>query len=260
MERRILVIDVGGTHVKLHVSGDPEAVKLPSGPRLSPRHMVSMVIAAAADRGWKFDAVSLGVPAPVVRGRVAREPANLGKGWTTFDFRAALRRPVRIVNDAAMQALGSYRRGTMLFLGLGTGLGSALVADGILVPMELARMPYRDGEIEEYVGERALRRFGKRRWRRHVDEVVRAVSAAFVADEVVLGGGNARRLTSLPDGCRLGSNELAFVGGERLWQTSREAHHRRFSAPGRRRTGRRPSPRPRPAARAERSRDPGDRR
>ena len=229
---RILVIDVGGTHVKVHVSGETEAVKLPSGPRLSPRRMVAEVIEAAADRGWEFDAVSVGVPAPVVRGRVAREPANLGKGWTRFDFRAALRKPLRIVNDAAMQALGSYRRGTMLFLGLGTGLGSALVTEGVLLPMELARMPYREGELEDYVGERALLKFGKRRWRRHVQDVVQAVSAAFVADEVVLGGGNARRLKKLPDGCRLGSNELAFLGGERLWHTSGDAHHRRFDAPG----------------------------
>ncbi len=230
MKERILVVDVGGTNVKLHVSGNREVVKLPSGPRLSPRRMTSLVGEAVVSRGWKFDAVSLGIPAPVVRGRVVRDPANLGRGWTRFDFRAALRKPLCIVNDAAMQALGSYRSGTMLFLGLGTGLGSALVTDGVLVPMELARLPYRDGELEDYVGERALRRLGKRRWRRHVADAVRTVAAAFVADEVVLGGGNARHLKELPDGCRLGSNELAFRGGERLWHGSGEAHHRRFGA------------------------------
>jgi polyphosphate glucokinase len=237
-ERRILVVDVGGTNVKLHVTGSDDVAKIPSGRRMTARRTVAEVLEAAAERGWTFDAVSVGIPAPVVRGRVAHDPANLGKGWTRFDFRAALGKPVRVVNDAAMQALGSYRGGTMLFLGLGTGLGSALVADGVLVPMELARMPYRDGELEDYVGERALERFGKRRWRRHVAEVVRAVSAAFVADEVVLGGGNSRRLKELPEGCRLGSNELAFVGGERLWQAGDDAHHGRFgAASAARRTG-----------------------
>jgi polyphosphate glucokinase len=217
--KRILVLDVGGTHVKLHVTGEPEVVKLPSGPRLTPQRMMKAALAAAKERGWRFDAVTIGVPAPVLRGKVALEPANLGRGWTRFAFGRAARKPVRLVNDAAMQALGSYRgRGTMLFLGLGTGLGSALVVDGVLVPLELARLPFGGGELEDQVGERALLRMGKPRWRKRVDEVVRAVSAAFVADEVVLGGGNARKLKVLPPKARLGSNTYAIVGGERLWE------------------------------------------
>jgi polyphosphate glucokinase len=215
---RTLVIDVGGTHVKLHVTGARELVKLASGKRLTPRRMLTEVLAVARERGWRFDRVTIGVPAPVVRGKVALEPANLGRGWTRFAFGRAIKKPVRILNDAAMQALGSYRgRGTMLFLGLGTGLGSALVVDGVLVPMELARLPFGEGELEDQVGERALLRLGKTRWRRQVDRVVRAVTAAFVADEVVLGGGNARKLKVLPPKARLGSNEFAIVGGERCW-------------------------------------------
>jgi predicted NBD/HSP70 family sugar kinase len=233
MRKRILVIDVGGTHVKLHLSGGPETVKLPSGPSLTPARLVRAVRTAATERGWEFDAVSLGVPAPVVRGAIVREPANLGAGWTRFDFSTALGKPLRLVNDAAMQALGSWRDGTMLFLGLGTGLGSALVVDGVLVPMELARFPYRGGELEDAVGERALRADGKRRWRRRVAAVVAAVAAAFVVDEVVLGGGNAARLKELPKGARLGSNALAVVGGERLWSEATGAQHARFAAPGR---------------------------
>ncbi len=217
MGKRILVLDVGGNHVKLHVTGQDETLKIPSGPALTPRRMLAAVRRATAARGWQFDAVSIGVPAPVARGEVLREPANLGRGWIGFNFAGALGKPVRVVNDAAMQALGSYRVGTMLFLGLGAGLGSALVVDGILVPMELARLPYGKGELEDRVGERALLRVGKRRWRRHVADVVKAVAAAFVVDEVVLGGGNARHLEDLPEGARLGSNALAIDGGERLW-------------------------------------------
>jgi polyphosphate glucokinase len=180
--------------------------------------MMKAVLAAARERGWRFDAVTIGVPAPVAGGKIALEPANLGRGWTRFAFGRAARKPVRLMNDAAMQALGSYRgRGTMLFLGLGTGLGSALVVDGVLVPMELARLPFGHGELEDQVGERALLRLGKARWRKHVDEAVRAVTAAFVADEVVLGGGNARKLKVLPPKARLGANAFAIVGGERVW-------------------------------------------
>ena len=227
LRKKILVLDVGGNHVKLHLTGQDETLKIPSGPALTPRRMLAAVRRAMAPRGWQFDAVSIGIPAPVVRGEVVREPANLGPGWTRFDFAGAVRKPVRIVNDAGMQALGSYQGGTMLFLGLGTGLGSALVVDGILVPMELARLPYGKGELEDQVGERALLRLGKRRWRRRVLDVVNAVAAAFVVDEVVLGGGNARHLRDLPKGIRLGSNALAMVGGERLW---REPPFARLSA------------------------------
>ncbi|HET6440155.1 MAG TPA: ROK family protein [Anaeromyxobacter sp.] len=218
MVKRILVIDVGGTHVKLHVTGQAQTLKIPSGRRLTPERMMRESLRAAREQGWRFDAITVGIPSPIVAGRVSLEPANLGHGWTRFAFSRAARKPVRLVNDAAMQALGSYRgKGTMLFLGLGTGLGAALVTDGSLVPLELARLPYLDGELEDYVGERALRRMGKARWRDTVDEVVRAVAAAFVVDEVVLGGGNARKLKELPPRTRLGSNALAMVGGERLW-------------------------------------------
>jgi hypothetical protein len=216
--RRILVVDVGGNHVKLHVTGQRDVLEIASGPKLTPRRMMAAIGEAARARGWQYDAISLGVPAPVVRGKVVREPVNLGPGWTRFDFHRAAGKPLLIVNDAAMQALGSYQGGTMLFLGLGTGIGSALVMDGVLVPMELARLPYRGGELEDYVGERALERAGKRRWRKRVAEMVRAVTTAFVVDEVVLGGGNSRHLKKLPDGCRLGSNAFAVVGGERLWR------------------------------------------
>ena len=229
--RRILVIDVGGSHVKLHVTGHEDTVKLPSGKSLTPGRMLRDAIRAIGAKGWRFDAITIGIPAPIVAGRVALEPANLGRGWTRFDFTGAAKKPVRLINDAAMQALGSYRgRGTMLFLGLGTGLGSAMVVDGTVVPLELARLPYRRGELEDYVGERALVRLGKTRWRKSVDLVVRSVAAAFVVDEVVLGGGNARRLKDLPPRARLGSNALAIVGGVRLWQEQPRAGQSRFAA------------------------------
>jgi polyphosphate glucokinase len=240
MRKRILVVDVGGNHVKLHVTGQREILKIPSGPKMTPRRMMAAIQKEVLARGWQFDAISLGVPAPVVRGEVVREPANLGPGWTRFDFGGAVRKPLRILNDAAMQALGSYRGGTMLFLGLGTGLGSALIVDGGLVPLELARLPYRDGELEDYVGGRALERYGTRRWRRHVADVVQKVAAAFVANEVVLGGGNSRRLKELPDGCRLGSNAFAIAGGERLWQKAALARRQSRTA-ARRRSSRRSS-------------------
>ncbi|HYD42040.1 MAG TPA: ROK family protein [Anaeromyxobacter sp.] len=231
MAKRVLVMDVGGTNVKLHVTGHDETVKIPSGKKLTPARMMRDALRAIAERGWKFDAVTIGVPAPIAGGKVALEPANLGRGWTRFDFRKAARKPVRLVNDAAMQALGSYAgKGTMLFLGLGTGLGAALVADGTLVPLELARMPYKNGELEDYVGERALLRLGKASWRKTVDRVVREVSAAFVVDEVVLGGGNSRKLKQLPPNARLGANALAMVGGERLWEEEAHSGRSRFSA------------------------------
>ena len=229
--RRILVIDVGGTHVKLHVTGHEETLKFPSGKSLTPRRMIRDSLRAIAEKGWRFDAITVGIPAPIVAGRVSLEPANLGRGWTRFDFAGAAGKPVRLINDAAMQALGSYRgKGIMLFLGLGTGLGAALVVDGTVVPLELARLPYRQGELEDYVGERALVRWGKPRWRKNVGEVVEAVAAAFVVDEVVLGGGNARRLKELPPRTRLGSNAFAILGGARLWEEQPRAGLERFAA------------------------------
>jgi polyphosphate glucokinase len=168
-------------------------------------------------RGWKYDVVSIGYPGVVLHGRPIAEPRNLGKGWVSFDYGAAFARPVKIINDAAMQALGSYRGGKMLFLGLGTGLGSTLIADGIVEPMELGHLPYKKGTYEDYVGQRGLEKRGKARWRRDVSDVVTHLAAALEPDDVVLGGGNARKLKELPPGCRLGDNSNAFVGGFRLW-------------------------------------------
>jgi predicted NBD/HSP70 family sugar kinase len=216
----ILVVDVGGTNVNLLASGSAERLKIPSGHTLTPAGMVAAVRAATQD--WAYDVVSVGVPAPVRDGRVAREPHNLGPGWVDFDFAAAFGRPTRVVNDAAMQALGSYDGGRLLFLGLGTGLGSALVVEGIVQPLELAHLPYRHGHsFEEYVGTPALERFGRRRWRRFVADVTARLVAALQADDVVLGGGNAKYLDTLPCGARRGTNANAFTGGFRLWEAAR---------------------------------------
>lgn len=214
---KVLVIDVGGTHVKLLVSGGRTPRRFESGPALTPARMVVEAKKLAA--GWSHDVVSIGYPGLVVRDRIAAEPRNLGKGWVGFDFRRAFDRPVKLVNDAAMQALGSYAGGRMLFLGLGTGLGSAMVAEGQLLPLELAHLPYRKGRsFEDYVGAAGLERLGKRKWRRHVWAVVALLRAALEPDYVVLGGGNAKRLKRLPAGIQLGQNANAFLGGLRLWQ------------------------------------------
>jgi len=213
---KILVIDVGGTHVKFLASGRKTSIKIKSGPTLTPRRMVSAV--KRHTEGWKYDAVSIGYPGAVVHGRPVHEPHNLAAGWVGFDFKRAFGKPVKVINDAAMQALGSYRGGRMLFLGLGTGLGSALVVDGVVEPTELAHLPYKKGRTyEDYVGSRSLRRRGKRRWRRHVLDVTRRFKAALEADYVVLGGGNVRVLRRLPRGVRRGRNANAFAGGFRLW-------------------------------------------
>jgi polyphosphate glucokinase len=212
---KVLVIDVGGTHVKILATGQKLERRMDSGPKLTARQMVSGVRALA--RGWKYDAVSIGYPGPVLRNRPVNEPFNLGKGWVDLDYDAALGCPVKIVNDAAMQALGSYEGGKMLFLGLGTGLGSTLIVDGVIVPMELAHLPYRKMTFEDYVGKRGLDRCGKKKWRKSVEDVVERLIAAFEPDDVVLGGGNAANLAQLPPRCRLGSNANAFVGGFRLW-------------------------------------------
>jgi polyphosphate glucokinase len=212
----VLVIDIGGTHVKLLATGQHEPVKFASGPTLTPRQMVAGV--KKLGRGWKYQAISMGYPGLVLHGRVVAEPHNLGRGWVAFDYRAAFGRPVKIVNDAAMQALGSYKGGKMLFLGLGTGLGSALVVDGIVEPMELGHLPYRKGTYEAYVGQRGLEQRGKKKWRRHVADVVAGLIAALEPDDVVLGGGNVKKLKELPAGCRVGDNANAFVGGGRLWE------------------------------------------
>ena len=213
---KVLVIDVGGTHVKLLATGRRNRIELPSGPDLTPKKMVAAVRAATA--GWDYDVVSIGYPGAVVHGRPFLEPHNLGRGWVRFDYGRAFGRPVKIINDAAMQALGSYRGGRMLFLGLGTGLGSAMIVDGVLEPMELAHLPYKKGRTyEDYVGIAGLERLGKKKWRKHVADVVERLKAALQADYVVLGGGNARLLKKLPPGARLGENSNAFRGGFRLW-------------------------------------------
>ena len=215
MTRRVLVVDVGGTNLKVFPPRSDAAAVAPSGPRFTPRAMVAAVRRLTAGR--PYDAVSIGVPAVLVKGRIAAEPPNLGPGWTTFDFRKALGKPVRLINDAAMQALGSYEGGTMLFLGLGTGLGAALVKDGKVVPLELSLLPYRRGTWEDYLGTRGFTRFGRRRWRVHVSAAAATLKAAMVADYVVLGGGRASVLGKLPAGCRRGDNRNALAGGLRLW-------------------------------------------
>jgi polyphosphate glucokinase len=213
---RILVIDVGGTHVKVLATGHQQRVEIPSSPKMTPAKMVSAVRAATV--GWKYDAISIGYPGAVVHGRPIIEPRHLGSGWLGFDFTKVFGRPVKIVNDAAMQALGSYQGGRMLFLGLGTGLGSALIVDNVLEPIELAHLPYKKGRsYEDYVGLAGLERLGKKKWRHQVNEVVQQLKSAMQADYVVLGGGNARLLKKLPPCARLGDNSNAFQGGYRLW-------------------------------------------
>jgi polyphosphate glucokinase len=213
----ILVIDVGGTHVKVLDQRHKEDIKIDSGPDMTARAMVAAVKKAVAD--WDFSAVSIGYPGPVLHGRPMAEPHNLGKGWVGFDFEKAFGKPVKIVNDASMQAIGSYEGKRMLFLGLGTGLGSAAIIDGVLEPMELAHLPYKNGRAyEDYIGLKGLKRQGKKKWREHVFDVVKQLKNALEADYVVLGGGNARLLKKLPPGARLGDNANAFRGGFRLWK------------------------------------------
>ncbi len=214
---KILVIDVGGTAIKLLATGHRTPVKIPSGPRMTPSHMVKLVRNAVKD--WDYSVISIGYPGPVKRGKVIKEPKNLGRGWMNFDFRKAFGRPVRVINDAMMQALGSYRGGHMLFLGLGTGLGSAMIVDDVMVPMELAHLPFKKGRTyEQHVGKAALEKCGKKKWRKRVADVTIRLKAALEADEVVLGGGNAKYLERLPPGVRRGRNVQAFAGGYRLWR------------------------------------------
>jgi len=221
MTMKVLVIDVGGTHVKLLATGRKLRTEIPSGPAMTPAKMVKAVREIA--KTWEYNAVSIGYPGPVVHNQALTEPHNLGRGWVGFNFQKAFRRPVRFINDAAMQDLGSYEGRRMLFLGLGTGLGSAMIVDGILEPMELAHLPYKKGRTyEDYVGLRGLKRLGKKKWRRHVTDVVKQLKAALEADYVVLGGGNARLLKKLPPGAKLGDNNNAFRGGFRLWKGADE--------------------------------------
>jgi len=219
----VLAVDVGGSHVKVLTSKQTERRRFVSGSTLTAQEMVGGVVPLVKD--WPYDVVSIGIPAPVRGGKVTAEPVNLGTGWVGFDFESAFGKPTKVVNDAAMQALGSYEGGRMLFLGFGTGLGAAMIVDGVLEPMELAHMPYRRGTYEDVVGERGLAKHGKKRWRGEVAEVVEQFVAALEPDYVVLGGGNAKLLKELPPNARLGANENAFLGGFRLWLPEHSARH-----------------------------------
>lgn len=211
----VLSVDVGGSHVKILVNGYGERRRFVSGKRLTAARMVTGVIELAEGLDYAF--VTVGVPAPVLAGRMLHEPANLGKGWVGFDFPSAFGKPTKVVNDAAMQALGSYAGGRMLFLGLGTGLGSTMIVDGVLEPMELGHLPFRKATFEDYVGKRGRDRLGNKQWRKAVLDTIHALSAALEPEYVVLGGGNAPHVGKLPPNCRLGANEDAFLGGFRLW-------------------------------------------
>jgi polyphosphate glucokinase len=213
---KILVVDIGGTNVKLRATGQKDLLKIPSGPTMTAGRTVEVV--KAATQGWDFGRISLGYPGPIINGRPLREPHNLGGGWVGFDFQKAFGVPVKVINDAAMQAIGSYKGGRMLFLGLGTGLGSAMIVDGVLEPMELAHLLYKRGKTyEDYLGLRGLKRLGKKRWRKHVAKVTKTLKESLGADYVVLGGGNVKKLKEVPPGAELGGNENAFLGGLRLW-------------------------------------------
>jgi polyphosphate glucokinase len=214
-ERVVLAVDVGGSHVKALASDQEERRRFDSGPSLTPEQMVSGTLTAVAD--WAWDVVSVGIPAPIRHGKIVAEPVNLGDGWVGFDFEAAFGKPTQIVNDAVMQAIGSYQGGRMLFLGLGTGLGSAMIVDGEVEPLELGHLPFRKHTFEDYVGERGLQKLGKKKWHKAVFETVERLTAAMEPDEVVLGGGAVDDLDELPEGSRRGANENAFVGGFRLW-------------------------------------------
>jgi polyphosphate glucokinase len=233
---KVLTIDIGGTSVKILATGQNEPRKFPSGPELTPKMMVDGVRKLAA--GWKYEAISVGYPGPVLHNRPVTEPHNLAKGWTSFDFQGATKCPVKFINDAAMQALGSYKGGKMLFLGLGTGLGSAMIVDGMVEPMELGHLPYKRRTFEDYVGVSGYERLGKKKWRRKVAAVVARLITALEPEDVVLGGGNVKRLKELPPRCRAGDNANAFLGGFRLWQQAGDgilAPPRRFVLGKRRR-------------------------
>jgi polyphosphate glucokinase len=211
----VLVIDIGGTHVKILVTGKKEHREFESGPKLTAAMMAAGVRNLAKD--WSYDVVSIGYPGPVCHNRPIAEPHNLGNGWVAFDYRSAFKRPVKVINDAAMQALGSYKTGRMLFLGLGTGLGSAMIVGGLLEPMELGHLPYKKATYEDYVGIRGLEKYGKVKWQKFIADVVKRLVAALEPDDVILGGGNIHKLKVLPPGCRVGDNANAFRGGFRLW-------------------------------------------
>jgi polyphosphate glucokinase len=211
----VLAVDVGGSHVKALTSDQTERRRFKSGHALTAEQMVTGVLQVV--EGWDWDVVSVGIPTPVRNDKVVAEPVNLGEGWVDFDYEQAFGKPTKVVNDAVMQAVGSYEGGRMLFLGLGTGLGSALIDDGVIEPLELGHLPFRKKTFEDYVGERGLEMLGKKKWREAVFETVERLTAAMEPDEVVLGGGGVKELDELPPGCRRGANENAFLGGFRLW-------------------------------------------
>ncbi len=225
--KKILVIDIGGSNVKLMISSRAKRRKFPSGPRLTPRQLIAKTKAAVTD--WKFDAIAIGFPAPVIKGRIAAEPKHLGKGWTRFDFHKAFGKPVRVMNDAAMQALGSYHGGRMLFVGFGTGLGSALLWDRTVLSLELGDLAYIDGTVEDWLSDHGMDVLGEDVWQEEALRVVPALKQSFIADYVVLGGGNAKCIEKLPKGVELGHNRNAFAGGVRLWQTEPRTRRPRWN-------------------------------
>jgi len=233
---KVLAIDVGGTHVKTLLSGEDTPRKFESGPKMTAGEMVKGVKKLTKD--WKYDVIAMGYPGPVLRNRPILEPHNMGEGWVGFHYERAFGCPIKILNDAAMQALGSYRKGRMLFLGLGTGLGTAVVDDGTVEPMELGHLPYKKKTYEDYVGLRGFKKYGKKKWRKYVADVVERLNLALEPDEVVLGGGNVKKLKKLPPNCRAGDNANAFRGAFRLWDVEVGMHtharraktHRRISS------------------------------
>ena len=225
MAHKVLVIDVGGTHVKILATGQKTKREVDSGKKMTAERMCKWVKQATSD--WTYDVVAIGYPGPVIHGRPVREPYNLGKGWVAFDYAKALGCPVKIVNDATMQAIGSYQGGRMLFLGLGTGLGSAMIVEGAVEPMELAHLPYKNGKTyEDYLGLRGLERMGRKKWCHYVTRIVEELRDALNADYVVLGGGNSGKVKKLPPKTRLGKNENAFLGGFRLWSVDKNKRNR----------------------------------
>lgn len=212
----ILVIDVGGTHIKVRCTGETEIKKFASGPTMTPKIMVETIKQLTAN--WKYDVISMGCPMPVMKGKPIKDPVNLGKGWVKFNYEKAFGRPIKIINDATMQALGDYQGGRMLFLGLGTGLGSTLIEEGVLVPLELAHLPYKKATFESYVGKNAFEKKGKKKWSKEVSKIVEIFKSALEPEEIVLGGGNAPHLKTIPKGCRVAENSNAFIGGFRLWE------------------------------------------
>lgn len=225
----VLAVDVGGSHVKMLVSDAAEPRRFASGPKMTPDLMVGSIRKLVAD--WKFEAVSIGYPGPVQNNRIIAEPHNLAPGWLGYDFEKAFGCPVKLINDAAMQALGDYNGGKMLFLGLGTGLGTTMIVDGVILPMELGHLPYKKATFEDYVGEAGLQMRGKKKWRAHVEDVVARLAAALMPDDIVLGGGNARLLDPLPAKCRAGANANAFPGGFRMWEPAPETPAPKSQAP-----------------------------